>query len=190
MRRPVNKAPSSGSHRAGHAPRHSRLLSTKATSQDASYVHKRAAPSNAESSSGSHYAGNAHKRPRADDARKPPCTDNAHKRAAPSNEASSAGSHLAGNAHNRSRSEKTHKRPRTDNAHKRAAATTGIELPDADTDFGPASANPTQVNQWLESISSQMFEVYREGGNVGNPESKVRIGRTLLRSERQRTLHY
>ena len=117
MRRPVNKASSSGSHRAGYAPRHSRLLSTKATSQDASYVYKRAAPSNAESSSGSHYAGNAHKRPRADDARKPPCTDNAHKRAAPSNEASSAGSHLAGDAH---------KRPCTDNAHKRAAATTGI----------------------------------------------------------------
>ena len=158
MRRPVNKAPSSGSHRAGHARRHSRLLSTKATSQDASYVYKRAAPSNAESSSGSHYAGNAHKRPRADDARKPPCTDNAHKRAAPSNEASSAGSHLAGNAHNRSRSEKTRKRLRTDNAHKRAAATTGIELPDVDTDCGPASTKPADVKQWLQSISHQMFD--------------------------------
>jgi len=71
------------------------------------------------------------------------------KRAAASNHAqSSVGLHRAGNAH---------KRRRTRNAHKRAAATNGTVLPDAETDPGPASANPTQET-----------ELKRKNG--GNPE--------------------
>ena len=72
------------------------------------------------------------------------------KRAAASNHAqSSVGLHRAGNAH---------KRRRTRNAHKRAAATNGTVLPDAETDAGLASANPTQLNKWLQSVSSQIFD--------------------------------